>query len=39
LNSLNFSVTSPAPTPEPGTWMLLATGVGALIMMRRRFCC
>jgi len=39
LNSLNFSVTSPAPTPEPGTWMLLATGVGALMLMRRRFCC
>ena len=38
LSTLNFSVTSPTPTPEPGTWMLLATGGGVLTLMRRRFC-
>lgn len=39
LSALNFSVTSPTPTPEPGTWMLITTGVGALTLMRRRFGC
>ena len=39
LNSLNFSVTDvPTATPELGTWMLVATGIGALALMRRRRC-
>jgi PEP-CTERM motif len=39
MNSLNFSVTDvPTPTPEPGSWMLLAMGIGALVLMRRRVC-
>lgn len=37
MSSLDFSVTD-ASTPEPGTWMMLATGIGALalVLMRRR---
>ncbi len=38
LDSLNFSVTNPTPTPEPGTWMLLAIGMGSVVVMRRRLC-
>ena len=39
LSSLNFSATSPTPTPEPGTWMLLAMGIGTVVVTRRRLCC
>ena len=37
LSSLNFSVTNvSAVTPEPGTWMLLALGIAAVAVVRRR---
>jgi hypothetical protein len=32
--SYNFESTTPSPVPEPGTWLLVATGLGAV--MRRR---
>lgn len=39
LASLNFSVTDATTvTPEPGTWMLMAIGLVALMWMRKRLC-
>jgi hypothetical protein len=36
VSTLNFSVTD--VTPEPGTWTLLALGLGGIGLMRRRLC-
>ncbi len=33
LATVNFQVTTPAAVPEPGTWLLLATGIAALAML------
>jgi hypothetical protein len=39
VSALNFSVTDvSAVTSEPGTWVLLAMGLGVVVVMRRRLC-
>jgi hypothetical protein len=39
LATVNFQINAPAPVPEPGTWLLLGTGLAVLAMFeynRRR---
>ena len=33
LTTANFQITTPAAVPEPGTWLLLGTGVAALAVL------
>jgi hypothetical protein len=34
LATVNFQINAPAPVPEPGTWILLATGLSLLAVIR-----
>ena len=36
LATVNFQITTPAAVPEPGTWLLLATGITILAMWRQK---